>query len=147
MSKKLLIIVLGAVVVLGGGATAAFFLTRPPAEEQQVEAEPEIEGPAGLVDMETFLVNINDPEGERYAKLQLGLSVVPAKQAATISEDLLVQAKMRDRVLTLLTAQTFEELSTPLGKEALRREIKARLDPLIEEGEVQEVLFQDFVVQ
>ena len=89
----------------------------------------------------------SDAEGERFAKLQLRLTVVPFDQAAKIEEDPLVQAKMRDRILTLLTGKSYEELSTPVGKEGFRREIKTVLSPLLEKGEIQEVLFQDFVVQ
>jgi flagellar FliL protein len=97
--------------------------------------------------MDPFLVNINDPEGERYAKVQLQLSVVPESAVGDISGDPLVMAQMRDRVLTLLSAKSFQELSSPIGKEGVRREIKSRLDPLLEKGEIQEVLFQDFLVQ
>ena len=97
--------------------------------------------------METFLANINDPDGERYAKLQLRLAIIPKDRVSDIEGDTLMIARMRDRVLTLLTSKTFDELSDPLGKEGFRNEIRMRLAPLIEEGEIREVLFNEFVVQ
>jgi flagellar FliL protein len=148
MSKKLLIIIVAAVVVLVGGGAASYllFLRPTPAQAAEEPAE-ETVGPAGLVTMETFLVNINDPGGERYAKVQIQLSVVPQSVAGALAGDELLKAKMRDRVLTLLAAKSFQELGSPIGKEGFRREVKARLDPLIEDGEIQEVLFQEFLVQ
>ena len=144
MSKKLLIIA-GAVVLLGAGGGGAYFMmsgSEPAAEAAEVDY-----GSPALVAMEPFMVNINDPGGERYAKVSLQLSVAPSSLAGEITEDPLTLAKMRDRVLTLLTSKSYDELKTPIGKEGFRREIKLSLAPLVEEGEIQDVLFQDFVVQ
>jgi len=142
MNKKMLIMVAGA-LLLGGGGSAAFFMMRSPgASAQAAPVEP-----PSIVSMETFLVNINSPGGDRFAKMNLRLTVSPGSVAETIGEDEVIQAKMRDRILTLLTSKSLEELIGPVGKEALRREIKAHLGPLIEDGEIQEVLFSDFVVQ
>ena len=109
-------------------------------------------GPPALVSMETFMVNIYHPDGDRHAKLKLDLAVVPAGVAATVAGDSLLQAKLRDRVLTLLTSKSFDELRSPVGKEGFRREIKAQLNPLLEGideegGQIDEVLFSEFVVQ
>lgn len=154
-SKKLIMIV-ALLVVLGGGGGAAFFMMKGGDEEaagEQAEA-PKVEelGPPALVSMETFMVNIYDPEGDRHAKLKLDLAVVPAGVATTVAGDTLMQAKLRDRVLTLLTSKSFDELRSPVGKEGFRREVKARLNPLFEameeEGaQIDEVLFSEFVVQ
>ena len=56
-------------------------------------------------------------------------------------------ARLRDRILTLLTSKTYRELNDANGKELFRKEILDRLNPLLESGEVKEVLFSDFVVQ
>lgn len=111
------------------------------------EEENEVEETVGILEMETFLTNINDPSGERYAKLQVKLAVSPEEKAAEVTGDALLMAKLRDQVLTLLTSKTFEELSDPEGKEGFRSEIQERLSPLVEGGEVKEVLFAEFVVQ
>lgn len=145
--KKMMPIVFVVVGLLvgGGGAAGYFMMTASPAG-----AEPETvehTGPAGLVSMETFLVNISQGADERFAKLQLRLTVVPDSLATKMTEDPLIQAKMRDRVLTLLASKSYEEVSTPIGKESFRREIKTVLEPLVEDGEIREVLFQEFVVQ
>ena len=111
------------------------------------EEDEKVEETIGILEMETFLTNINDPSGERYAKLQVKLAVSPQEKAAEVTGDALLMAKLRDQVLTLLSSKTFEELSDPEGKEGFRGEIQERLSPLVEGGEVKEVLFAEFVVQ
>ena len=145
MNKKMLIIIILLVVLAGGGA-GAFFMMKNGDDDPEATAK-KFKGPPGLVTMETFLVNISDEEGERFARLQLRLTVVPFSTAQKIDGDELLQAKMRDRILTLLTGKNYEDLATPIGKEGFRREIKTVLDPIIDDGEIEEVLFQDFVVQ
>ena len=62
--------------------------------------------------MDTFLVNLNDPTGERYMKLTLRLTISPEKIADEIKNQEILIAKMRDRVLTILMAKTFQEIDT-----------------------------------
>ena len=107
----------------------------------------EVKATVGIVEMETFLTNINDASGERYAKLQLKLAVSPEEKVLEVTKDALLMARLRDQVLTLISSKTFEELSDPEGKESFRSEIRERLSPLVEGGEVKEVLFAEFVVQ
>jgi flagellar FliL protein len=157
--KKPLILALAGVVLAGGGGAAFMMMGRgehAPAEGEHAAADGHgggghgahpAAGSAGVVQMDPFLVNINDPSGDRYVKVTLRLAVAPNELATKVGEDALLQARMRDRVLTLLTSKTVEELISPLGKEGFRREIQENLKPLIDKGEVQEVLFADFVVQ
>ena len=146
MKKLMLPLIIGLVMLVVGVVLGKVLFTADAATA--VEEEPVIEQtPPGILELETFLANINDPDGERYAKLQLRLAIIPKERVAAIEGDTRMIARMRDRVLTLLTSKTFDELSDPLGKEGFRNEIRMRLAPLIEEGEIREVLFNEFVVQ
>ena len=115
--------------------------------ESDSEAADPAEQTMGVLEMETFLTNINDPAGQRHARLSVKLAVVPQERAAEIKADALLMARLRDRILTLLTSKTYRELNDANGKELFRKEILDRLNPLLESGEVKEVLFSDFVVQ
>lgn len=113
------------------------------------DAEPaadEAERP-GVLDLDSFLTNISDPSGERYCKLTLKLAVVPAARVAEVQEDPLLLARIRDQVLTTLSGKTMRELSEPQSKEAFREEIRVGISQLLNDGEVQQVLFSEFVVQ
>lgn len=146
MSKMMLIILVVSGVLLGVGGTAAFFVLGPKPAAVETAAVPEL-GPPGIISMETFLVNVPTSSGDGYVKVNMRLAVTPASITNSVEGDELLQAKMRDRVLTLLTSKSAEELISPLGKEGFRREIKTVLGPLLDGGEIQEVLFSEFVVQ
>lgn len=143
MNKKMILIAVAAVVVLAGGGGAAYFFFSGDSAEAAVEAKPSV----GLIEMDTFLTNINDPRGKHHARLELKVAIAPQTVAEEIEADPVRMARMRDHVLTLLTAKTFEELSQSEGKETFRKQIAERLAPLVENGKVEEVLFADFVVQ
>ena len=115
--------------------------------ESDSEAGDQAEQTIGVLEMETFLTNINDPEGQRHARLRVKLAVVSEERVAEIKADALLMARLRDRILTLLTSKTYGQLNDAKGKELFRKEIIERLNPLLESGEVKEVLFSDFVVQ
>lgn len=116
---------------------------KPTAETEGAETP----GEAGLVGLEPFIVNLNDPKGERYMKVTLRLTVTPAEIVEKISKDEIFMARARDRILTVLSAKTVQDVGSPIGKETLRREILARVSPLVAGGKLEDVLFSDFVVQ
>jgi len=47
----------------------------------------------------------------------------------------------------MLAASRYEELNTPSGKEDFRKQVRAAAQHVIADGEVQEALFVDFVIQ
>ncbi len=114
--------------------------------DDEEDAE-KVEAKAGILEMETFLTNINHPSGDRYAKLKLKLAVAPDTRAAEIQEDAVVMARLRDQVLTLLSSKTPKDLGDAEAKAGFRNEIREKLAPLIEDAELREVLFSEFVVQ
>jgi flagellar FliL protein len=66
---------------------------------------------------------------------------------AEIGEDPLLKARIHDEVLTLLSAKSFEDVNNPAGREAFREEIRTKLGEVISKGEIQQVLFSEFIVQ
>lgn len=152
-SKLMLFIIIG-VILAGGGGAAAFFLggkdtvAQPTAEEAAATAAAaEADKKAGLLPLDTFLVNLNDPTGERYMKVTMRLTIAPESYCDKLKDNDLQLARIRDRVLTVLMSKTYPELSDPLGKESLRFEIQGQIDAILEEGQVREVFFSEFVVQ
>jgi flagellar FliL protein len=142
MKKKLLIGVLGVVLLAGGGAGAYYFLFGPnPAEAAEEAPSPE---PAAIVELDPFITNIAD---ERRARVQVALAVAPVERAAQVQADPLLVARLRDKILTMLAARAYEELSSPSGKEDFRQKVRIAAQRIVADGEVQEALFVDFVIQ
>jgi flagellar protein FliL len=156
MNKKTILIVAGAaVLMLGGGVGLGYYLTSTGTLGASAEAStggetatpaPEPES-VGVIELDPFLTNIGDAGGKRHARLQVKLGVAPAERAAELSGDALATARLRDTILTLLTAKTFEDLTSAEGKERFRQEIVERASPLAAPGKVTEALFSDLVVQ
>lgn len=141
MKKKLLIGIVTVVLLAGGGATYYFLFGPNPAK---AAGEPPPLEPAAIVQLDPFVTNIAD---ERRARVQVALAVAPIDRAEEIQTDPLMVARLRDKVLTMLAARSYAELGSPAGKETFRKEIRTAAQQVIEDGEVQEALFVDFVIQ
>lgn len=140
-NKKLLIAILAVVLLASGGGAYYFLFAENPAEASAEEAPPE---PAAIVELDPFLTNIADG---RRARVQVALAVSPISRSAEIQADPLLVARLRDKILTMLAARTYGELGAPDGKEDFRKKVRIAAQQVIAEGEVQEALFVDFVIQ
>ena len=97
-----------------------------------------------LLSLETFVVNLADPGGKRYLRVSIALEID--------DKDFVEEAKkaipqMRDKILMILPAKKFSDIRTSSGKDALRDEIIAQLNPLLEKSKITNLYFQEFVVQ
>ena len=150
--RKLPILVAGVLLTAAGGFVAYQRLgsraprpTQPPPEE------------FGSVEFEPFVLNIADPTGDRFVRMCLSL-FLDRKTVARRSQSGLGLVKLRDRILGILSRKRASDLATLEGKEALRKELIAAIQalmnepPFLAEGEerparVQELLFTAFLLQ
>jgi flagellar FliL protein len=92
--------------------------------------------------MEPFLVNLADPGQFRYLKVTLH---VETQQKGEEFEKRLPQS--RDSVLTILSSKNSKDIMTSEGKNALREEIKEKMNHLLTETKVRYIYFTEFVIQ
>jgi flagellar FliL protein len=92
--------------------------------------------------MEPFLVNLADPGQLRYLKVTLH---VETQQRGEEFEKRLPQS--RDAVLSILSSKNSKELMTSEGKNALREEIKEKMNHLLTETKIRNIYFTEFVIQ
>ena len=148
---KLIIFLVVGLVVLGGGGFAAylfFFKKEPPAEatdhaSPHAQHAPAVAQPV-MYQMDPFLVNLSDPGGKRYLKLTMQLSMENTAAQTDLQNRMVV---VRDSVIMMLSGKTFEEISSPAGKMALKREIMAKVNKTLTQGQVKEIFFTEFLVQ
>ncbi len=153
-SKMLLIIIIALVVVLVGGGAAAFFMLSGGKDKKEGDAEAEetqeaAHAPAIYFEFKPpFIVNYQVNGRQRY--VQVSLSVMSRKQPALDA----IQKHMpliRNNLVMMLSAQDFEVLRTPEGKEALRQAALEDIQKILTEetGEpgIEQVLFTNFVMQ
>lgn len=171
-SKMMLIVILLLVVVAGAGGffgwkyfkSAKADTTEHAAssghgdEESGDEEKPkkgkkkkkEIEkehGDGATVNFEPFLVNLADKESSRYVKTSIRLLVANKESAETIAKGETLMPRLRDTILSLLSAKTAEEITSNDGKEKLKKEILEKVNEYLPGEGAEEVFFTDFVVQ
>lgn len=124
-SKKLLII--GAVVVLLlviAGAAAAWVLSnRHAADEDGQETEARSSSPLAaptFLPLETMVVNLADPGGERFVQVGITLELRDTKTADTVKQ---YMPSIRSGILMLLSQRNSDELLMREGKEKLAADI------------------------
>ena len=103
---------------------------------------------AEYVPIEQFVVNLQPENGDQYLQIQFTLQVDGPEQALLVKDNM---AKVRSRVLLLLSGKKASEISTIAGKQQLAAEIKAVVQAPFDEGgdeqEVSDVLFTSFIIQ
>jgi flagellar FliL protein len=168
MKSKLVIIIAAVVLLLGGGGGAYYFLVlskngaeeakhKDHHEEEGEEEEEEEEeggghggghGEKGPV-IEPFVVNLADPGGRRYLRLNLQLELKKPEETQPTLEARMAQ--MRDAVLLLLSSKTTDQLLGPTGKTALREELIAELNKVLKKKKmkkpVKNLFFTEFLIQ
>jgi flagellar FliL protein len=159
--KNKLFILIGALVaVLGlGGGGAWYFLhgsddgaasskKEHSAGSDSKKKKKDKEAPPEYLAIEPFTVNLQPENGDQYLQIAFTLQVDGAEQAEIIKSNM---AKVRSRVLLLLSGKKASEINTVQGKQQLAGEILAVVkEPFTEHGseqEVSDVLFTSFIIQ
>jgi flagellar FliL protein len=130
-SKKLLIIVGALVVVLALAGVGAFiFISKqraahdgdgePAASEPVKVAHVVSKTPPVYLPLDSMVVNLADPGGERVAQVGITLEVIDAKASESVKAFL---PTIRSGVLMLISQRTAEELLKSEGKEKLAEAI------------------------
>lgn len=102
------------------------------------------EGPL-IIPVDTIVVNLSGSNARRYLKTKVNLE---AKDAETKKK---IEAKaipIKDRLISILSSKTLEDIDGLEGQESLRVEIKNNIDSILKvENGVLQVYFSEFVVQ
>jgi flagellar FliL protein len=152
--SKMMIIIIAVVLLAAIGGGAAWFMTRGGGEEDHGGGAKKAHkaaksAPPEYVALESFTVNLQPENGaDQYLQVQMTLQVAGAEQVELFKTNM---AKVRNRVLLLLSSKKASEISTIEGKKKLAEEIVAATkEPFVEKGdeqEVSEVLFTSFIIQ
>jgi flagellar FliL protein len=146
-ASPMLPIIIVAVVAAGGAGGGAWFFMRGEAASAKHEEPKTPLGERGLVPFEPFVVNLADPGGQRFLRASIQLVVENPEEAEHIEKTKVLQMGARAAILNVLTEQTTEHLASKEGKDALRKELVEKVHEALEEVEVVDVLFSDFVIQ
>jgi flagellar FliL protein len=107
-------------------------------------------GPPNYVPIDPFTVNLQPGESgaDQYLQLAFTLEVPSLEDVELIKNN---NAKVRSRLLLLLSGKHAADINTPDGKKQLAAEILAQVkEPFEDKGspqEVSDVLFTSFIIQ
>ena len=118
----MLIIIVAAVVVLLAGGGGAWFMLKSkadPAEEEVAHAKPS--APPTFLPLESMVVNLADPGGDRFAQIGITLEITDTHAADQVKAFMPV---IRSGILMAISQRTTQELLGVEGKEKLALDIK-----------------------
>lgn len=126
-SKKLLVIaLLGVLLLVVAGAAVAYVLAQRNAfsdDEDEATASAQPAQPIAVptfLPIDTMVVNLADPGGERFAQVGITVELTDAKAAERLKQ---FMPSIRSEILLLLSQKTSDELLQREGKEQLAAEI------------------------
>lgn len=146
-SKSGLVIVVVAVVCLVSGGGAAWYFLHP---RNTAEAAVDRKVAEYTVHLESFTVNLSDPEESHFLRITMDLGLghaLKGEPTGKAGESDFPTARTRDTILSVLTACKADGLLTPEGKAQLKHELLQSLQQNVPEIDVRDVYFTEFLVQ
>ncbi len=158
--KPLLLIIIAANVLVVGGA-AAYFVSKDSGEAKAataVEGGAEGDGhgaegdggsvPASgagpIVPFDAMVVNLNEPEGARYLKIQIAVQLTNAKMTSVVEES---KPIITDHFIRELSDLNFRQTMGNKNKLAIKRRLLKRLNEAVGTDAAVDVHLITFIVQ
>ena len=139
-----MVLILGAVLALAASAEAAWFYLH---QGKTAQAAPSRPRKLHTVHLEGFTVNLADVEENHFLRITIDLGLGTLPKPPKEGESDIPTARVRDAILTVLTAGKADALVTQEGKAELKKDILAALQQSVPELDVREVYFTEFLVQ
>jgi flagellar protein FliL len=142
--NKLLLLIPVVVVALSAGGYFGYTLLSPgkgKAGAAAGSAESE-KKKAVLFSLDPFVVNLS--EAGRYLKVTMQFEIAGETKQESIAEKVPI---LRDVIITLISSQPYEYVSSPEGKTQLKDEILLRTNQIFGKEVFRNLYFTDFVMQ
>jgi flagellar FliL protein len=160
-SNTVLIIIIAVLVlvIILGGVITALMLSGDDEENVQTISEDVDKGKkrqqiqerrgedlevGPMFPLDNFIVNLLSESGRRFLKTQMNLELDGEELAIELEQK---TPLVRDIIIRVLTSKTLEEISTAKGKEKLKDQLVNQLNLRLQDGQVKNVYFTEFVIQ
>ena len=151
---KPIVLVLLALVVAGGGA-AAFVLLRPTASSEPAANPSTSDGEGAgkttaaslhgpIAEFPSIIVNLNEPEGTRYLKATVAISLADERVVAEVER---LKPVIRDQFIRELSELNFRQTMGAKNKLAVKRRLLKRFNDLLGPDAGTDVFLTEFIVQ
>lgn len=147
--KSKFLLILLPLILLGGGGGAFLAFSQYPAlaallyDEPAAEAEEPIEY-GQFLEIDNLIINPDGTDGKRYLMVKIGFE---SEKAKTLEEVTQKEVVVRDAILRFLSAQTVEDLAAIEKRDAIKDELRAMINEILEKGEITRLYFTQYVLQ
>jgi flagellar FliL protein len=144
--RRAVFLLLGLMVLTAAGDVGCKKFTDASDEPSRDSHVPQIKG---TLHLEAFVVNLADPEENRFLRvgIDLGLGYPPPAKEGKGGDGAVPTARIRDCILAVVSTWHSDALLAPEGKQKLKDELVHAMQERVPELGVREVYFTDFLVQ
>lgn len=149
--KKMLqtiIVLVSAVLVLSLASVVATFVAlaskTTPATKKVIVEKPEL-GP--ITSMGEFVVNLADPTESHYLRANVVMELDYGSSPKLAEEVDARMPQIKDIVIATLGSKTSVQLYDPENREALKQEVKDKVNAILNKGQLARVYFTSFAIQ
>ena len=145
--RWILVGVFATLVVSIASAVLTFVFLSNKAEigkQKVIEPRPQL---GKMEKMGSFLTNLADVEETHFLRSVIELEQNYGSAPEFGNEIGNRKSQLRDIIIATLAAKTSESVRTPEGKEALKQELKERINSVLAKGQIARVYFTEFAVQ
>lgn len=146
---KIVIIILLLLVLVAGGTAAGYIFatktngTQPSSNTTETTKATNVK----TFSLDEFLVNLKEEDSSGYLKTNIYIGFVDDKQNKKLPTELEDKKPiLRDCVNTVLRNKKPSDFNEA-GVEQLRKEIKDKINPVLQNGQIENVYFYDIIVQ
>ena len=134
------------VVSIASAALTFMFLSNKSdiGKQKVIEPRPQL---GKMEKMSSFLTNLADVEETHFLRSVIELEQNFGSAPEFGNEIGNRKSQLRDIIIATLSAKTSEQVRTPEGKEALKQELKERINSVLAKGQIARVYFTEFAVQ
>ena len=97
-----------------------------------------------LVKLDIFIVNLNEPGGNRYLKVGLELELKDSAAQAAVER---LKPLLRHQTIAYLSNLTYAQTQGLVAKERIRLDLLSRINGALEEPGIRSVYFNEFLIQ
>ena len=147
MLQWVLILVVAVLLLSLASAGATFwviFTKTTPATKKVIVEKPEL-GPIQSVG--EFIVNLADPTESHYLRCNVVLEMDFGSSAKLAEEVDKRMPQIKDIIIATMGSKTSVQLGDPENRDALKQELKDKLNAILNRGQLARVYFTSFAIQ
>ena len=96
--------------------------------------------PFQTLHLDPFKLNLNDPTGANPVFIQIELAMAYEQNNIQLQTELLSRKfEIRDKIITLISSKTYEDINTPDKIQSLKKEIQNQINTLLIAGLIEDV--------